>query len=46
MTGSLVDWALTTGAAGVDVELTDHWETEFNINLTLVQALLRWEPEN
>lgn len=45
MTGSLVDWAITTGAAGVDLELTDHWDTEFNINLTLVQALLRWEPE-
>ncbi|MCB2178681.1 hypothetical protein KQH61_04620 [bacterium] len=45
MTGALVDWALTTGAAGVDVELTDHWETEFNVNLNLVLALLRWEPE-
>ncbi|MGD2026741.1 MAG: M14 family metallopeptidase, partial [Anaerolineales bacterium] len=45
MTGSLVDWTLTTGAAGADVELSTHWDTEFNVNLNLVQALLRWEPE-
>jgi predicted deacylase len=44
MTGSLVDWALTTGAAAVDVELATHWETEFPINLNLVLALLRWKP--
>jgi hypothetical protein len=46
MTGGLVDWAVTTGAAGADVELTDHWNTDFNINLSLVLALLRWEPES
>lgn len=45
MTGSLVDWTLTTGAAGVDMELSTHWDTEFNVNLNLVQALLRWEPD-
>lgn len=44
MTGSLVDWALTTGTAGVDVELTNHWETDFPQNLNLVLALLRWKP--
>jgi hypothetical protein len=44
MTGSLVDWALTTGTAGVDVELSTHWDTEFPINLNLVLALLRWKP--
>ncbi len=44
MTGSLVDWTLSTGAAGVDVELSTHWDTEFNVNLPLVLSLLRWEP--
>jgi hypothetical protein len=44
MTGSLVDWTLSTGAAGVDVELSTHWDTEFNLNLNLVLALLRWKP--
>jgi hypothetical protein len=44
MTGSLVDWALTTGAAGVDVELSNHWQTDFPQNLNLVLALVRWKP--
>ncbi|MBN2043533.1 MAG: hypothetical protein JW757_00830 [Anaerolineales bacterium] len=44
MTGSLVDWTLTTGAAGADVELSTHWDTEFDLNLNLVLALLRWMP--
>ncbi len=44
MTGSMVDWTLTTGAAGVDVELSTHWDTEFAVNLNLVLALLRWKP--
>jgi hypothetical protein len=44
MTGSLVDWTLSTGAAGVDVELSTHWDTEFDVNLNLVLALLRWLP--
>ncbi len=45
MTGSLVDWTLAAGAAGADVELSTHWDTEFDVNLTLVLALLRWTPE-
>ena len=44
MTGSLVDWTLSTGAAGTDVELSTHWDTEFPLNLNLVLALLRWTP--
>ncbi|MEK6223100.1 MAG: M14 family metallopeptidase, partial [Chloroflexota bacterium] len=44
MTGSLVDWVITTGAAAVDVELTSHRETDFEINLKLVKALLGWLP--
>jgi hypothetical protein len=44
MTGSLVDWVYTTGAAAVDLELSNHWETEFDINLLLVNALMKWLP--
>jgi len=45
MTGSLVDWTLSAGAAGADVELSTHWDTEFDLNLNLVLALLRWKPD-
>lgn len=44
MTGSLVDWAITTGAAAVDLELTNHWQTDFPQNLNLALALVRWRP--
>ena len=44
MTGSLVDWTLSTGAPGADVELSTHWDTEFDIHLNVVLALLRWNP--
>jgi hypothetical protein len=44
MTGSLVDWTLSTGAAGADVELSTHWDTEFNVHLNVVLALLHWTP--
>lgn len=44
MTGNLVDWAHTLGVAGADVELTDHYNTEFETNLKLVKALLTWRP--
>ncbi len=44
MTGTLVDWVASTGAAALDVELSDHWSTELEINLALVSALLRWRP--
>jgi len=44
MTGSLVDWTLSAGAAGADVELATHWDTEFDIHLNTVFALLRWMP--
>lgn len=44
MTGNLVDWAHTLGVAGADVELSDHYNTEFKTNLKLVKALLTWRP--
>jgi protein MpaA len=44
MTGSLVDWVATTGAAAVDVELSNHWDTDFEINLKLIMELVTWKP--
>ncbi len=43
MTGSLADWSAGQGVPAIDVELSDHYRTEFEINLRLVQALLLWE---
>ena len=44
-TGTLVDWVFSTlSIPAVDVELTDHYETDFEINLRLLVALLNWVP--
>jgi hypothetical protein len=42
--GTLVDWGLGLGIAGVDLELTDHENTDFDINLRVLDVLLHWEP--
>lgn len=42
MTGSLADWAAGQGVPAIDVELSDHYRTEFETNLKLVLALLQW----
>ncbi len=42
--GTLVDWALTQGAIGVDLELRNHLETDFEINLKVLSLLLNWQP--
>jgi len=42
--GTLVDWALNIGIAGVDVELTDHLHTDFKVNLRILSVLLEWQP--
>ncbi|MDH5506632.1 MAG: DUF2817 domain-containing protein [Anaerolineae bacterium] len=44
MTGSLVDWVASTGAAAADLELTDYWEIDWDRNLRLLPALLNWLP--
>lgn len=44
MTGSLVDWVAFTGAAAVDLELSDHWNTDLAINLRVLKGLLNWQP--
>jgi len=42
-TGQLVDWISDQGIAGVDIELTNHQETDFEINLAILSVFLDWE---
>ncbi len=43
-TGQLIDWAAASGIAAVDVELTTHYRLDFEENLALLKAFLRWSP--
>lgn len=42
--GTLVDWALKHSIIGVDLELQDHSNTDFTINLKVLDLLLTWSP--
>lgn len=41
-TGTLADYAVSEGAAAVDMELADHRDTDFEINLNVLDVLLNW----
>jgi protein MpaA len=42
-TGNLTDWASNTrGIAAIDIELTNHRDTDFDENLRVLQAFLAW----
>ena len=43
-TGQLIDWASAQGAAALDVELTNHTDTDLAINLRVLSAFLNWMP--
>jgi protein MpaA len=43
-TGNLTDWAANTrGIPSIDIELTNHSDTDFNQNLRVLQVLLSWK---
>jgi predicted deacylase len=42
-TGAFVDWAANQGIAALDVELSDHTDTDFNINLKVLKVFLAWK---
>lgn len=43
-TGNLTDWAANTrGIPAIDIELTNHVDTDFDQNLKVLQALLDWK---
>jgi hypothetical protein len=44
-TGTLADWAIENGVgAAVDMELTNHRDTDFDKNLKALQVLLSFIP--
>ncbi len=42
-TGQLIDWASDQGIAAVDIELTNHQDSDFEINLAVLSTFLSWE---
>lgn len=43
-TGQFADWAADQGIPAVDVELTNHYETDFEINLRVLEVFVNWRP--
>ncbi len=44
-TGDLTDWAANTrGIPAIDIELTNHSDTDFDQNLRVLQVFLNWKP--
>lgn len=44
-TGQLIDWASNQGITAVDVELSNHVDTDFERNLAILQVFLFWENQ-
>lgn len=44
-TGQMIDWASAHDIAAVDVELTNHADTDLAINLRILKAFLEWDQE-
>ena len=42
--GTLADYAVAQGITAVDLELTDHIDTDFEVNLNILEILLTWQP--
>ncbi len=42
-TGQLIDWASDQGIAALDIELTNHEDTDLIQNLRVLEAFLTWE---
>jgi predicted deacylase len=41
--GTLPDYAVSQGIAALDIELTNHIETDFEMNMNILKVFLRWE---
>ena len=41
-TGQFIDWAILQGSAAVTIELTNHTDTDYAINLRVLEAFLNW----
>ncbi|MBC8509207.1 MAG: hypothetical protein H8D34_30510 [Chloroflexi bacterium] len=42
--GQLIDWASDQGIAAVDIELTDHENSDFDQNVFVLIKFLNWQP--
>jgi predicted deacylase len=42
-TGTLADYAVSLGSVAVDMELRDHRDTDFSLNLKALKVLLNWK---
>ena len=42
--GTLADYAVSTGIPAVDLELTNHFDTDFDVNLNILDILLTFQP--
>ncbi|MBN2386111.1 MAG: hypothetical protein JXB85_03770, partial [Anaerolineales bacterium] len=42
ITGDLTDWAASRRIAAIDIELTNHTDTDFEINLRVLRTFLIW----
>jgi len=45
-TGQLIDWASLQGIAAVDIELTNHEDTDLWQNLKILETFLAWEQDH
>lgn len=43
-TGQFTDWLAMNNIAAVDLELTNHTDTDFEENLAVLDVLMKWEP--
>lgn len=43
-TGQFTDWAAEVGIPALVVELTNHRDTDLEINLRVLEAFLHWQP--
>lgn len=43
-TGTMTDWAADNGVPAIDVELSTHWDTDFQQNVIILQTFLDWRP--
>jgi predicted deacylase len=43
-TGTLTDWTTDAGIPAIDIELSTHWNTDFELNLRILQTFLNWRP--
>jgi predicted deacylase len=44
--GTLADYAVSQGTTAVDLELTNHIDTDLPANLNILGILLTWQPQN